>query len=103
VLRNPLLPATLKADLKAADTSPAGVQAADRTLAAIKSQFDDRAGKLAAKIERGVKEAFAASIATMFRDTWVVVILGIAVALFLPEVPLRHRVQPEEPTVASAA
>ena len=103
VLGNPLLPATLKADLRAADTSPAGAEGTERTLASIKSQFDSRADKLASKIERGVKESFRG-----FDRRDVPGHLGGRHArhrgcVFLPEVPLRHRVQAEEPNVASAA
>jgi len=103
VLDNPFLPAKLKDDVRATDSSPESQARAERDLAEIKGQIDERANKLASKIERGVKEGFAISIATMFKDTWVIVILGIAVALFLPEVPLRSRAQPEEPGIATAA
>lgn len=105
VLRNPLLPESLKADLRAADGSPAGKESVERTLMTIRLGFDDRATKLAGQLERGVKEAFAASIAATFRNSWVIVFLGVLTALFLPEVPLRHRAsaEAEEARVASAA
>jgi hypothetical protein len=48
-----------------------------------------------AKIERGTKVAFSNAITGMFKNSWVIVALGLLVVLFLPEIPLRRRAKPE--------
>jgi len=99
VLANPLLPEALKADLRAAGGNPD----IDRTLGTIKRGFDDRAAALSTRIERGVKEAFSISIAALFKSSWGIVLLGILVAAFLPELPLRHRMPADAPQAVPAA
>ena len=98
VLANPAIPDAMKDRLRAGDTADS-----DKTLKAIRQGLDHRAPILAAELERGTKVAFSASVSGMFRNSWAIVVLGILIALFLPEIPLRHRAKTEEAPVAAVA
>ncbi len=91
VLDNPAVPEGMKTKLRAGDTVNA-----DQTLKAIRQALDHRLPDLVAKVERGTKVAFSNAITHMFKNSWVIVFLGILIVLFLPEIPLRHRAKPGE-------
>ena len=69
---------------------------AEQTLKGIRQALDHRLPDLVAKVERGTKVAFSNSITRMFKNSWVIVALGILVVLFLPEIPLRAKAKPGE-------
>ena len=54
----------------------------------------DTIAKLAARIENGIKEGFSISIASMLRGALVIVVIGFAVTLAIPALPLRDRGPP---------
>jgi EmrB/QacA subfamily drug resistance transporter len=91
VLANPAVPDAMKSKLRAGDTANA-----DQLLKGVRQVLDERLPDLVAKIERGTKVAFSNAITGMFRNSWVIVALGLLVVLFLPEIPLRRRVKPGE-------
>jgi EmrB/QacA subfamily drug resistance transporter len=98
VLANPAIPDALKNRLRSGDTADA-----DKTLATIRQALDHRLPVITAEVERGTKVAFAAAISGMLRNSWAIVLLGIVIAVFLPEIPLRQRAKPEEAAAAVAA
>jgi EmrB/QacA subfamily drug resistance transporter len=86
VVDNPAVPDGMKTKLRAGDTSNA-----DATLKTIRQALDRRLPETVAKVERGTKVAFSNAITGMFKNSWIIVFLGIVIVLFLPEVPLRSR------------
>ena len=86
VLANPAVPEGMKTKLRAGDTANA-----DQLLKGIRQALDHRLPDMVAKVERGTKVAFSNAITGMFKNSWAIVALGIAIVLFLPEIPLRHR------------
>ena len=50
--------------------------------------------QLVARIQRGMKVAFATSIVQMMKRALWIVGLAVVVVLFIPEVPLRSRAEP---------
>ena len=58
------------------------------------------AEQLVNRIQRGIKEAFSASITQMLARSLWIVILGVAIILFIPELPLRSREPTAKPAVA---
>ena len=76
----------MKTKLRAGDTANA-----DQLLKGIRQALDHRLPDMVAKVERGTKVAFSNAITGMFKNSWAIVALGIAIVLFLPEIPLRHR------------
>jgi EmrB/QacA subfamily drug resistance transporter len=101
VLANPAVPEGMKTKLRSGDTGNA-----DQTLKTIRQALDHRLPDLVAKVERGTKVAFSNAITSMFKNSWVIVALGILIVLFLPEIPLRAKAKPGEgeevPLVAAA-
>jgi EmrB/QacA subfamily drug resistance transporter len=97
VLDNPAVPDGMKTKLRAGDTANA-----EQTLKAIRQALDHRLPDLVAKLERGTKVAFSNAITSMFKNSWAIVALGIAIAVFLPEIPLRQRAKPGEETVGGS-
>jgi EmrB/QacA subfamily drug resistance transporter len=66
-------------------------QRAERALAAVKAGMTAYSAKLVNDIHRGVKVAFAASIAHMLERALWIVGLALLVVLFVPELPLRSK------------
>jgi hypothetical protein len=101
VLANPAVPEGMKTKLRSGDTGNV-----EQTLKGIRQALDHRLPDLVAKVERGTKVAFSNAITSMFKNSWVIVALGILVVLFLPEIPLRAKAKPGEgdevPMVAAA-
>ena len=102
VLANPAVPEGMKTKLRAGDTANA-----DQTLKAIRQALDRRLPDLVAKVERGTKVAFSNAITGMFKNSWVIVALGILIVVFMPEIPLRQKAKPgevsDETTISAAA
>jgi len=92
VLANPAVPEGMKTKLRAGDD----LGNVDQTLKAIRQALDHRLPDLVAKVERGTKVAFSNAVTAMFKNSWAIVVVGILVALFLPEIPLRARAKPGE-------
>ena len=66
-------------------------QRADRALAMVKAGMTAYSTKLVNDIQRGVKVAFAVSIAHMLERALWIVALALLVVLFVPELPLRTK------------
>lgn len=69
---------------------------AERALAAVKAGMTAYSAKLVENIHRGVRVAFGASIAHMLERALWIVGLALLVVLFIPELPLRSKAQPDE-------
>ena len=54
-------------------------------------QRDGTVSNYVVGVQRGVKEAFSASITQMLGRALWIVLLGVAIMLFIPELPLRSR------------
>lgn len=98
VTANPAVPEGMKTKLRSGDFGDP-----ERTLKGIRQALDKRGEQIAADVERGVKVAFSDSITAMFADIWPIVVLGIAIVFFLPEVPLRSRAKTDEAHVPAVA
>ena len=90
LLANPATPPTIKAALQ----EPATLDAAK--LAELNAQLDQalpvaktQANALADEIEHGVKLAFTSSITRIYLYALPMVLIGLLLALFVPEIPLR--------------
>jgi EmrB/QacA subfamily drug resistance transporter len=59
------------------------------TLRAIKTALERYAEQLVMRIHGGIKEAFAISISSMLARALWIVVLGVLIIFFIPEVPLR--------------
>jgi hypothetical protein len=92
VLANPAVPEGMKTKLRAGGD----LGNVDQTLKAIRQALDHRLPDIVAKVERGTKVAFSNAITGMFKNSWVIVALGILIVLFLPEIPLRSKAKPGE-------
>ena len=68
--------------------------ATERTLLLIKDAMRAYAEQLVVDTSRGIKEAFSVSVADMLRRSVWIVALGLAIILFIPEIPLRGREAP---------
>jgi EmrB/QacA subfamily drug resistance transporter len=66
-------------------------QRADRALSRVKAGMTAYSAKLVSDIQRGMKVAFAASIAHMLERALWIVALALFVVLFVPELPLRSK------------
>lgn len=71
-------------------------QRAQHALAAVKAGMTAYATKLVDDVHRGVRAAFAASIAHMLERALWIVALAVFVVLFIPELPLRSKVKADE-------
>ena len=91
VLASPILPEPIKAKVR--DRAAHADIPVDQALAGIRQDLDAQAATLTATIERGTKTAFSTSIAGTFGPALAIVVLGLLVALSLPELPLRGRVE----------
>jgi EmrB/QacA subfamily drug resistance transporter len=98
VLANPAVPEGMKTKLRSGD-----VGNPDQTLKAIRQALDHRLPDIVAKVERGTKVAFSNAITGMFKNSWLIVALGILIVLFLPEIPLRAKAKPGEAEVVPVA
>jgi hypothetical protein len=78
-------------------------QRADRALARVKAGVAAYSAKLVKDIDRGVKVAFAASIAHMLERALWIVALALFVVLFVPELPLRSKAHSASAAPAEAA
>lgn len=68
---------------------------AQRALQAIRNGMSWYSAKLVRDIHRGMKQAFAAAIVHMMERALWIVALAVLVVLFIPELPLRSKVQDE--------
>jgi hypothetical protein len=59
------------------------------TLSEIKVALERYAELLVTRSQRGIKAAFAISISSMLARALWIVVLGVLIILFIPEVPLR--------------
>jgi EmrB/QacA subfamily drug resistance transporter len=76
--------------------------ATQQALQLIHTAINAYAKQMVEQIRRGTKEAFSASITEMMgRALWIVV-LGVLVIFFIPEVPLRSRAPAPKPAEATA-
>ena len=91
VLANPAVPDGMKTKLRNGDFGNA-----EQTLKGIRQALDHRLPDMVAKVERGTKVAFSNAITSMFKNSWVIVAVGILIVLFLPEIPLRAKAKPGE-------
>ena len=64
-------------------------------LARVRAGMTTYSAKLVNDIHRGVKVAFAASIVHMLERALWIVALASLVVLFVPELPLRYKAQPD--------
>ena len=71
-------------------------QRAERALARVRAGMAAYAAKLVKDIHRGVRVAFAASIAQMLERALWIVGLAVLVVSFVPELPLRSKTQADE-------
>ena len=125
LLASAKVPAALKTQLKALPTSALSTpeaaartasqfqqallgqepQIADLTAATVlkevRTTLTAQATKLAAQVQQGMKEGFAASVTRMFSTSIWIILVGVVITLFIPALPLRQRGQPQG--VASAA
>ena len=75
--------------------------ATQQALQLIRAGITTYAAQMVQQIKRGTKEAFSASITEMMgRSLWIV-LLGVAVMFFIPELPLRTRMQAPQPAEAA--
>ena len=74
--------------------------ASDRSLKTMDLVMGAYAEEIVNRIQRGIKEAFSASITQMLARSLWIVILGVAIILFIPELPLRSREPTAKPAVA---
>lgn len=58
-------------------------------LSQLKTSLDEQAKTLAGQLESGIKQGFAHSIHFLFEVSLGVILLGAAIAFFIPEIPLR--------------
>ncbi len=63
----------------------------ERSLARIKAGLEVYAQQLVARIQTGIKAAFSTSITAMLGRALWIVLLGVLIIFFIPEVPLRTR------------
>jgi MFS family permease len=63
--------------------------ATDRALQAVRGAMTIYSGQLVERIQRGTKEAFSAAITWMMERALWMVLLGVAIVLFIPDLPLR--------------
>ena len=68
--------------------------AIDQALSIVKAGLGSYADTLTKQIGEGTREAFAASITGMLSRALWIVILGVLVVLFIPELPLRTHQKP---------
>jgi EmrB/QacA subfamily drug resistance transporter len=64
-------------------------RATNEALERLRKAMDTYGEQLIERIERGTKEAFATSIAEMMSRALWIVVAGVALILFIPEIPLR--------------
>jgi EmrB/QacA subfamily drug resistance transporter len=79
--------------------------ATQQALQLILAGISDYAKQMVGQIERGTKEAFSISITEMMGRALWIVLLGLLVIFFIPEIPLRSRApapNPAEPTAEKA-
>jgi hypothetical protein len=77
-------------------------QRADHALARVKAGMTAYSAKLVNDIHRGVRVAFAASIAHMLERALWIVALAVLVVLFVPELPLRSKAQSDSASVEAS-
>lgn len=73
-----------------------------QSLMLVKTGIQVYSKQLVERIQRGTKEAFATSIAHMMERALWIVALAVLVVLFVPELPLRARAQPESAAASEA-
>lgn len=103
-LRDPHLSAevaTLFRDSILAQEDALVARTTERTLLLIKDVMRAYAEQLIVRTSQGIKEAFSASIADMLRRSVWIVALGLAIVLFIPEIPLRGRAPPSTSSQSS--
>jgi hypothetical protein len=64
----------------------------DQSLALVRAAMSDYSALLVNRIQYGTKQAFSASITRMLGSALWIVITGVLIVLFIPELPLRSGV-----------
>ena len=78
-------------------------QAVTQTMTGVKAASAAAAKDLGAKITRGTKLGFSASIRTLFWTSFWIIALGLVVTALVPEVPMREQPKPGEAGMPAAA
>ncbi len=76
-------------------------ESAPRVLTALRQDLIGHANALAARLETGLKESFAASIAYLIWLGFWLIVASLVLTLFIPAIPLRDRSTTEERTRAA--
>lgn len=92
---NPQTPEPVIRLLEAAPTLSPEAKAA--SMAQLRSALDAQVATLAAGIEHGIKQGFAASIRLLFQVSFFIILLASVIILFIPALPLRKTVASQEP------
>jgi EmrB/QacA subfamily drug resistance transporter len=85
VLADERLPESVKTPLRDGDVT-------DQSLALVRAAMSDYSALLVNRIQYGTKQAFSASITRMLGSALWIVITGVLIVLFIPELPLRSGV-----------
>lgn len=70
-----------------------------QSLQLIHGEMNVYARQMVQQIQKGTREAFATSIAHMLNRALWIVLAGLSIVIFIPEVPLRSRAERTEPVV----
>lgn len=73
--------------------------ATQQALAFIRNDMAAYAQQMVRQMQNGTRQAFAASISQMLGRAWWIVLAGLLIVLFIPEVPLRNRSGGEKSSV----
>jgi EmrB/QacA subfamily drug resistance transporter len=87
VLADDQIPDSMKSPLH--DGSVRSREAVDQSLALVRAAIGVDSGQLVQRIQHGTKEAFSTSITQMLGNALWIVIVGVLIVLFIPELPLR--------------
>jgi EmrB/QacA subfamily drug resistance transporter len=85
VLADEQLPESVKTPLRGGDVT-------DQSLELVRAAMSDYSAQLVNRIQYGTKQAFSASITRMLGSALWIVITGVLIVLFIPELPLRSGV-----------
>lgn len=86
---NPALPEAMKQAVATGSSLSAAQRAA--LLAQLRAGLEQQAQTLAAQLQEGIEEGFAVSIRLLFWVSFVIILLGAALVLTIPQLPLRKQ------------
>ena len=89
VLSDRQMPETVKEPLRAGAAHAASAGEVARRLEAARASLNIAAEQLIEQIQQGTKQAFSSAITAMLGSALWIVILGVLIVLFIPELPLR--------------